>query len=108
MVERERPTEEMIERATRCRHHQMRAATQGIDLRTVADAAVDGDRSESGIGPQRLGVLPHLPRQLPCRHHHQRLAARLVRIEALEHRKEKRGGLATPGPGLDDDVAPRQ
>ena len=94
VVERERPAQQMVEGASRRGDHQMRARLERVDLRSVADAAVDGDRPETAVPPQHLGVALHLPRELAGRHQHERLRAIGRRVEPLQHRQQERGRLA--------------
>ena len=108
LVERERAAEQEVEHTPRGPDDELRAVLERVDLGTVANAAVHRDRAQPGAGTDNLCRLPDLLRQLPCRHEHERLAVRLVRLQALQHREQERSGLSAAGPGLHHHVATRE
>ena len=80
---------------------------------TLADAAnlagvrlptIDGKDAHTQVAAHVEDGLGHLHRQLTCRRHHQPLRRELSWLQAVQHRKGKRGRLAGAGLGLTNDI----
>jgi hypothetical protein len=78
-----------------------------LHLRAHSDSADDHRAPHVPLAPQALEVLPDLYRELPRRRDDERARADLAR-EPVEDGEEEGGGLARPGRGGADDVAPLQ
>src|SRR5664280_430991 len=96
-----------------------RTGTERADLRVEAHAAVDRGGAEAVAGAVGPDALLHLERQLargdddedadgraPLSGGDRTVARRRCRAEQLNDRKDKRGGLAGPGLGTGEHVAP--
>ena len=97
---------QVVHHAPGRRHDHMDAATQRVQLRGVALAAVDRQHMQPGH-PARvlLEGLGHLDGELARRHQHQGLRLAPRDIDAGEDRQRERRGLAGAGLRLTDEVA---
>ena len=104
VLEGERPLQQVVEDTPRRADHDLRPFPQRLDLLAIADASVDHDAPEAGIGAESLRVLPHLAGQFPRRNEDERLRAGDGGVEPLQHRQEKGAGLAAARARLDDHI----
>ena len=100
----------MIEQTPRCRHQNIHAFFQGIDLRRNAHAAKNHRRAQRQIFAVSAHALFDLRRQLACGRHNQRahrMRARLGqgRHQPLQQRQRKCSGLAGAGLRARKDIA---
>jgi len=95
----------MVEHAAWRADHDVRAAFERVDLRTIFHAAIDGYRAQTLVAAQLLGFLKDLLGQFARRDQDQRLAGVARGIEALEHRQDEGACLAATRTGLDHHVA---
>src|SRR6476620_9018963 len=85
----------MIEQPSRRRNDDVHAASEGVFLRSVADAAEHRGAGDRRMGREILEVLEYLGCQLARGRQDERprLSSRTVQ-QALQNRQQKRGGLA--------------
>ena len=96
---------DVIHDAAGCADHDVHAATQAVELRRVALAAVDRrDVKAFEVRGVTLKCFGNLDRQLARRHEHQRLRRLLLHIDARKDRQRESGSLAGAGLRLADDV----
>ena len=81
------------------------ALAQRLELRAVADAAVDGERAYAQVPAHRLDLVADLERQLARRRHHERLGYRRGSSRWREDRDAEGARLPAAGARLDDQVA---
>ena len=90
-------------------HHDVHAAPQGIQLRLIALAAINGQHVKAGeVRGVALKRLRHLQRELAGRHQHQHLGIASVGIDARQRGQGERGRLAGAGLGLAKHVGTRE
>ena len=112
----DRALAEVVEQATRRGDDDVDAATQRVDLRREADAAIDGGRTDAAVGAVDADALLDLERELAGRGEDEgadrsaRLARidRLVGAEQLEHRQHECRRLAGAGLGAGHEVTAGQ
>lgn len=91
--------------APRGADHHVRAVLQRSHLRTVGDAAAEGqDLDVVGGAGQPADLLGDLVGQFAGRAQHQRLAAEVARVQRAEQGEAEGRGLAAAGLGLGDQV----
>ena len=106
VIEPQRALQQMIEDATRGADHQLGAGAQRLNLRAVADAAVNGDTPDPGGGSQQFGLFRYLQRELTRGSQDQRLASLLARLDLVQDRQQECSGLAASRARLDHQVSP--
>ena len=104
-VEAHRAARDQVLEPARRRHHDVGAASE-LRLLLDADTAVHG-RHHEGAGARRLAeCLDDLGRELARRHQHERRAAGVVRLDAVDHRQPEGKRLAGAGGRANEHVAP--
>jgi hypothetical protein len=107
-VERERPTTDVIQRTTWCRHDDIDAALEGTQLLRHRLSTVDRQNPHAEWSPVLMDGLGDLHRELARRNENEsayRLSAVVRRSDALEQRQGERSGLPRSGRGLPEHVA---
>ena len=114
----ERAAVHQVDEAARRTDHDVDAGGEGVELRLVGHAAVDGEHADAAVLAGHRQVLADLERELAGRGHDQRLrlAGRdqlvvvgVVRGDAaLDHGDPEGEGLAGAGAGLADQVGAHQ
>ena len=93
-------TAQVVNRAARSGDDNLRALTDGLELRAHRGTTIDGDDADArhllGIGLERGG---DLQRQFAGRRENQRLRLTLGRIDLGQDRQREGGGLAGTGLG---------
>jgi hypothetical protein len=84
----------------------MRAFFKRLDLRPIADAAVNSHRPQPGIAADPLRFLPYLTGQFAGGDEDQGLAGLPRRVKPLEHGQKECAGLTAAGASLDHHIAP--
>ena len=104
--QRQRAAIEVIHDAAGGADDDVSAATQRIELRCIALAAVDGQHMKAGQADRIfLEGLGDLDGQFARRHQHQRLRRLLLDADARQDGQRKGGGLAGASLCLAEDVA---
>ena len=102
----------MVEQAAGRGDDDLGAGAQRPDLRVEADAAIDGRGSDRVLGAIGAHALLDLEGELAGRGHDQGTddpwAGTPGCVQTLEHGQDERGGLAGPGLGTGEDIAPSQ
>src|SRR5689334_9379339 len=99
----------MIEDATGRTDREMSAALERTGLRAERLASCEHEHLQAAMTTTELAHLPrHLGTELSRRAQHEALERARLHIQLLQHRQRERGGLATAGLGLSDQVPAAQ